>query len=423
MKVALQEGTNTYWSARLLRDADGAPVKKVIIETSYPLVLTQSNPDVPNLPAVPADTVRKLHEVLKFADLEVYAEDVTIHGPISVPGKSVTIVARVIHTWPSEKGLPKISVDGVDSDARAGPPEAAKQGAFAKSDATNTKGKKDKGINGKQGIGQTIPYKPFGGGTVMTPGENGESRGDPSHHFDVEKNYDPVMDGEPGEKGAEGQKGGTIILHAWRFDLWDPASADVPCPFTLSACGGAGGKGQDGQPGADGGAAGDGANFVEGFYTLSPSPNGQPGSGGNGGLGGPGGKGGNGGMIDIRIVENKRHLFKPQKTRFSDEIWVETPSRVIQNFLGGSGGDGGGAGLPGMGGKGGKGGKGAGRYFPFLGRLSRPRPGRQSSETVFPRPSIWGAAVMEIKTHPIFIPRCLWTSPTPCAASQATREP
>ena len=245
MKTTLSPGNELYHHVRLIWDKTDTTeqIAKVVIETSYPLLLTQSQ-----FPALLPDTVRKDYKVLEFAHLEVYGVDVTIHGPISAPGKTVSIVARTVHTRPSEKGLPKISVDGA---AGAAPRAAALQGAAAKGDDKNTRGKKANGDHGGKGSGAKIPGfdKP-----IQTSGGRGEGRMDEKHNCDPYGVYDPVMDGEPGDDGDPGKAGGTIVLHAWKLDLWwEPGTLT---PLELSARGGVGGRGQDGQPGADGGNGG-----------------------------------------------------------------------------------------------------------------------------------------------------------------------
>jgi hypothetical protein len=372
MKVTLEKGTDPYWSARNSWDDTGAKIEKVVIETSYPLVLTQSK----ILPPVAADTVRKVYEVLGTADLEVYGDDVTIHGPISAPGRNVTIIARVIHTLHSEKGLPGILVDG---EAGAAPSPALLKGV--NSDKVN--GKVSRGRDGSKGEG--VPF--WGGvGKTPVPGGDGEGRNDASHQ--KKPGYtqwcDPVMDGECGTQGNEGKKGGNITLYAWRLDLWFPkeladqvnvitVQTEFPSPFVLSACGGQGGKGRDGQPGADGGDAGNGANLETGFQTISPSQNGRAGNGGNGGFGGKGGKGGDGGTIEVRVIERDAAVdpnspgrtypcmvFRPD---LGHQVVDLRCSHVVLRAEGGQGGDGGEAGMPGIGGNAGTGGKAEGTDY------------------------------------------------------------
>jgi hypothetical protein len=178
-------------------------------------------------------------------NLVVSADTVIVRGPLSFPGQTVTIVARVVGSEPDAEGNPaKIDVSGTDATPPS--PDEPKQPQAAQ------------GSDGSPGGGDGGPGSP---GAAGTPGTTGNSGGD----------------------------AGTITLSTESFQQGTN--------IAFVANGGVGGSGQDGQAGQDGGVGGDGS--ADGFARGS---GGDGGPGGNGGTGGDGGGGGSAGLVAIGAI-------------------------------------------------------------------------------------------------------------------------
>ena len=229
------------------------------MESATPLTLTS------NAAASASDCVCFADDA-KF-DLEVYADDLTIEGNLKFPGRSVTIVSRVLHG----KVLPgKEATISVSGPAGAPPPKKLNVG---ESPPNSGKKKLSVGPTGNPGvINVWYPYP--GSGVRDEPGGNAPD-GDPDE-----------MNGEPGQQGAPGMPGGSITI----------VCNDIEGSVILRALGGKGGNGQDGQDGAKGGTGGAGADATTGGamdmgwgLATGGGNGGKGGKGGNGGQGGPGG--------------------------------------------------------------------------------------------------------------------------------------
>lgn len=240
------------------RTVDGREVELVtglVIETALPLILTQDadKANEPNHQYVP-----------ESADLKVFADHITILGKLSLPGRSVEILARVLHASADGGVEPAIIVDGPDLPEKLAKPEALPKGVSPRDKPTKIKVLKGK--KGDNGYNDRIqPF--FLASERMEPGKAGWSMWD----------HPDEMNGEPGKDGEKGLGGGAISILC--------GETQVGPPLSLSAVGG---------PGGDGGTI-----LV---HCLSNSPSiatacggGRGGSRGNGGAGGQKGLGGPGG--------------------------------------------------------------------------------------------------------------------------------
>ena len=252
------------------------PTKATIYTAFDKLILTQSLNAPSGTQFVSADI-----------DWTIYADTVIIDGPLSFPGRTVIIYARVVGAQGDQPG---INVDGTAPEA-ATPP--------------------------------TVPQGQAGAGTSGTL-------------LPSRKNGGTGHAGAPGtacHQGATGAQGGQLTINAGSYL---PGTV-----LALSAQGGAGQagtNGQGGQPGGDGGAGADGV-YTDPFDTVDPTNGGRGGAGGRGCDGGPGGTGGQGGFIQIgRIVPGEADLT------------VSANANGGQGGDGGSGGTGGHGGTGGDGG-------------------------------------------------------------------------
>ncbi|APR87880.1 PE family protein [Minicystis rosea] len=186
-------------------------------------------------------------------DVEIFAEAVTIRGPLVIPGRSVTIVARVIDAKPNAFKEPAC----IDVSGNPGKELLTPTRTGAPLDADN-------------GVDAYIGYF-WQGDTLATPGKDGR-------------------EGARGDSGLAGEPGGTVRIFAGR----------ITGPLDVRAGGGKGGRGQRGQRGGKGGDGGRGYAWhyppaygqSDWYKTLSPAEGGAGGRGGEGGRGGDGGKGG-----------------------------------------------------------------------------------------------------------------------------------
>ncbi len=214
-----------------------------IITAFDPLIITQDG-------SVTSGDVTQIPNNL---DLVVYANHLTIAGPISIPGKNVTINARLLSTQNDNSGnAAKISVDGTQGGPPPLPlltPSSAGPGEDAQEPFTKGYGQPDN----QAGVG--------GAGTA----------------------------GSAGAAGAGGTAAGSITLNVEQFANAAPS---------LSADGGAGGGGQAGQSGSNGGTGGNGVQ--PNYRPLYPAAEG--GAGGAAGAGGIGGAGGAAGTIQVGYV-------------------------------------------------------------------------------------------------------------------------
>jgi hypothetical protein len=179
-------------------------------------------------------------------DVSVFADHVTIHGAIDLPGRSVRIVARVVDT----DGAASISVNG---DHGAAP-----------------------------------PLSPAVVSGIGSPGSNAED-----WMGAIGGQGGPGAPGAVGGGGDNGKAAGSIAIYAGSFG--------AGCNLALNAIGGTGGAGQGGQPGQQGGQGGVGAKGPMGNprHWKHCANGGVGGTGGTGGTGGPGGTGGHGGNITV----------------------------------------------------------------------------------------------------------------------------
>ena len=231
-----------------------------ILSSLQPLVLTQDAAAPVTEGAIMIDGTK---------DLTVYADVVVIRGPLSLPGRSVIINARVVASENDSKGAASaIAVDGADGPPPP-PPEMTPWQAAA--------GKYDAGFN-------MFPPPP----PKIVPPTTG------------------VTPTTAAGTGAAAQDGGSIALYVESFA--------ANCALALSARGGKGGDGQQGQTGGQGGQGYNGCQRL----TLSPTHtpdghivewpvetgwNGGDGAqGGNGGPGGDAGPNGAGGTITVRYA-------------------------------------------------------------------------------------------------------------------------
>lgn len=279
-----------YFRERTVTDGEHR-VTRVEVMTADEVVVTQQ-------PSAP--TTSGVLQVPPTADLEVHADVVTIHGPLHLPGRNVTIVARKVVAVAAGELGPAVILDGT--------------------------------------VGEDPPAQE----PRLTPAGKGD---DALHqyHFLVEDTYRAPQVGHEGKEGNEGAQGaqggraGTLRIHCGTLE--NRASE----PLLLSADGGRGGRGQQGQDGQPGGRGGAGSaawrGGVNDEWTATPGAPGGP--GGRGGPGGPGGPGGSAGSIELTLTR-------------------PAAGAVTTSVLPGAGGPGG---FPGDGGPGGQGGTGgAGLY-------------------------------------------------------------
>ena len=301
---------------------DAGKILKVILESATPLTLTS------NAAASASDCVCFADDA-KF-DLEVYADDLTIEGNLKFPGRSVTIVSRVLHgkVLPGKEAT--ISVSGLDG---AAPPDKLKVG---ESPPNSGKKKLSVGPTGNPGVIKVwYPYP--ASGVSDEPGGDAPD-GDPDE-----------MNGEPGQQGAPGMPGGSITI----------VCNDIEGYVLLRAQGGKGGKGQDGQDGAKGGTGGAGADATTGGFMNKgwglATGGGKGGKGGKGGNGGRAGDGGEPGTIltyarnsreklgdNWQIIAGQAHPYNP----FPSSSDSGSAGGGGRKGIGGAPGDGGAGGRP-----------------------------------------------------------------------------
>lgn len=221
----------------------------------------------------------------------IVAEDVTIVGNITLPGKSLLLYARDITLVPIQVN------GGTICTTAASPPDPVAQ----------------------------LPAAAAPSGALSTPGTGGKA-------------------GVDGKAGAAASNSGDVDIRA-RFiylgtateggELFESLGLTI---VTDGAPGGAGQDGQDGQPGGEGGAG-------HSPYQYDPARGKTGGSGGAGGKGGDGGAGGAAGRINVQFIE---YTYAPPSSRMAS--MGPTTSAV-----GGAGGEGGAGGKGGAGGPGGPG--------------------------------------------------------------------
>jgi len=221
-------------------------------------------------------------------DLEIYANHLTISGPISLPGRSVTIFARTLHV---PAGLP--SAISVSVGKSTVDPETI----------------------------VIVPLEAPAAGSV---------KGDPTKPWLF--SFPVSASGSTGSSGVCGARGGDAGSISIRI-----GGLHLESPLLLSAVGGQGGKGQTGQTGGKGGRGRDGMKgkelwdqlvaweIIPAFWNrdhrwpyvdrmiatrFSPAPILQVllsgytgGNGGSGGRGGDGGPGGKGGKVEVVFAE------------------------------------------------------------------------------------------------------------------------
>jgi hypothetical protein len=187
-------------------------------------------------------------------DLTVYADVVEVRGPLVLPGRFVSIFARVLTGSKDSKG----QAAAVDVSGAA--PLAAKS-------RVATPAKRSPAEAGSTALSA------FG------------------THNDKEK---PGKDGANGATGSPGT-GGNAGASAFQIEI-ACSEPDANLQLALIARGGRGQDGQEGQGGQDGQDGGPGAQGTDGFQGIGLKHGTNGGKGGNGGDGGPGGAGGSGGI-------------------------------------------------------------------------------------------------------------------------------
>lgn len=285
-------------------------VTRLVIEAAMPIVLTQdlAKKDLPWHQFVPPS-----------ADLEVYADTVTVSGRLGMPGRAVSIFSRVLRVEQGRDGeAPAIVVDGPDLPEKVAHPVGLLLGEAT--DEVPSKVKVAVGNKGSGGWNNSAFVRDRGDGGRGQSGSDDPDR----------------MNGAHGRDGKKGNAAGLVRIVCDRNELAAPG-----LKLRISAVGGRGGDGQNGQPAAQGGPGGDGFNGEKGAFggVFVPTDGGPGGRGGNGGNGGTGGPGGDGGSIVVRCLQQKLE---------ADPV-----------FGGGPGGKPGEGGARGEGGTGGKGGHGA----------------------------------------------------------------
>lgn len=222
---------------------DKGNIVELTVYTSDPLILTQD---------IRSNIGRVLY-VPPTSDLNVYGDVIRIRGPISLPGRRVQIVARVLEEEADSNSQPAaLSVDG---------------------------------SNGTNGL--ALPKPTANIGNPGTPG-NQHHNGGNAYKGD---------DGVRGDDGKPGRDGGTIQIYSGTISLKNN--------LTISSNGGTGGNGVNGQNGGDGGKGGNGVSGTANEDSTTRGTNG--GNGGNGGAGGAGGDagaGGTGGRIEIYTLDD-----------------------------------------------------------------------------------------------------------------------
>ncbi|MBB6730349.1 hypothetical protein [Cohnella zeiphila] len=259
MATSSQEKTEQEWLAGKLRYSDVQRGKKgdTVFLTAADLTLT-------------ADYLsdKSVHYV-------VHADTVRLSGSLSVPGRNVTIHARII----SSDGEASIDTSG----AAPASERDYKPGAKAES-----------GISAEQ------------------PAKNGTN-------------------GEDGLPGQPGQSAGDIALAAERFELNGP--------LRLIANGGRGGRGQDGGDGGKGADGINGEDANRGFFSNDPAgAGGNASHGGNGGNAGKSGDGGNGGSIVAAFVLPAKENLIVMESRAGKAGEAASPGKGQNGGHGGLGG-------------------------------------------------------------------------------------
>ena len=205
----------------------------------------------------------------------IHADTVCLSGELKVPGRNITINARII------------SSDGEASIHTSGSAPRPEQDFKA-------------GKGAEEGI------------TADKPGKSGS-------------------DGADGQPGAPGQSAGHITLAAERFELNGSLS--------LIASGGNGGRGQDGGNGGKGANGTNGVDAERGFFfNDDPTAGGNAGNGGNGGHAGRSGDGGNGGNIFVGYVVSSREHLITMESRLGKAGESAVPGKAMDGGKGGIGG-------------------------------------------------------------------------------------
>ncbi|MEA2326268.1 MAG: hypothetical protein QOE68_1227 [Thermoanaerobaculia bacterium] len=211
----------------------------------------------------------------------VFADTVTLSGNLSLPGQTVTIVARIMQV----EGDAVIDVSGV-----AGSPPSVQTPQSSQA-GTGSQGGLYYSNGGTGGAGQ-----PGGNGTGGAPGGAGGSiqlwvgalqATNGSATLTLNANGGQGGYGQDGQIGQQGGDGGIGIATV--------TSREGETPGSLGGSGGAGGAGGDGGTGGTGGMAGSLMGGVVSTSGVTLSWNALGGTGGNGGAGGQGGDGGNAG--------------------------------------------------------------------------------------------------------------------------------
>lgn len=274
------------FSQVVVRDADTHDViKQTIISSMDSLVVTQNNASAGDSGIITLSPT---------ADITIYADTVTIRGPITARGKDVKIIARVLKSE-LEAAIIVDGKDGKTADALPVPKQATPQqmaGGVVHCCTANTPP--------TPGMTWALPATPGGNGDtgkkagIVRVSCSQTVGGDKPFALKLSANGGRGGNGGKGQDGADGGKGG---------------NGDDAC-----SCGGilwfeeaqSGARGGDGVPGGRGGDAGHGGDGHEATFlcgqavpkgvtlTAKAGPDGTPGREGKGGQGGPGGDGGKG---------------------------------------------------------------------------------------------------------------------------------
>ncbi len=231
---------------------------QVSIETARPIVLTQD-------PAKLLNPKRNYVYLPATASISIHADEVTVCGKLSFPGRNVVIVTRVLGAEDDGSNPAIISVDGAPlAEEKAHP-------AFL------PKGVPPKG-------------KPEKAGKVPV----GRPDWSPSNHPNE-------MNGEDGDEGKPGNAAGNVWICCQKTSFHGTEHK-----LTIAAEGRRGGDGQRGQDGADGAPGKDGRSTKETDGRAEKGTNG--GDAGNGGKGGKAGQGGHGGSIQFHCIASQPAL-------------------------------------------------------------------------------------------------------------------
>ena len=284
---------NYHLEKLILTDRAGnREVASLTVCTTEPLVITQD---------AGCNLTNRILQLPRTADIEIWADQLTIYGPIFIPGKTIRVFARKLKVHPDSKRTPpSITVNG----------EAGKDGS------PNKLPKAANGNTGHNGVNNCPDL--FNPHNSVLPG-----RGHTGFHGKAL--------GKDGD-GRHGENAGNIYIHYMSSD-------EDNLQLTLNAVGGRGGYGQNGQDGGDGGTGGRGDNARNcPWDNVEGQDGGKGGNAGDGARGGNAGEGGSGGKIAVLYNDASK---PPRLTSFYGIGPQGKPGRGGAGGRGGKGGKGG----------------------------------------------------------------------------------